>query len=177
VHVGEFIATNAPDVEIVVDDPLRLTVTVPERFSSSLRIGLPVALEVDSRPGERFPAFVSRIAADVDPRTRTIAAEATVPNPERRLKPGQFARAALDLGARAAVLVPRAALLTFSGTNRVFVVGEDGIVESRVVITGRDLGEEVVIVEGVSAGERLATSHLERLGSGVRVAVSLEARS
>ena len=169
VNVGEYVAANTPVVEIVVVDPLKLRVAVPDRFVGRVTTGLPVTMEVDAFPGERFAGEVSRVGSDVDTKTRSFLVESAIPNSSGRLKPGQFARAVIDLGRQAAIVVPRAAVSTFGGTNRVFVVDGDGRVENRTVVPGRDLGESVAILEGLAAGETVATSHLERLADGARV--------
>jgi membrane fusion protein (multidrug efflux system) len=167
--VGQYVGAYTPAMELVVVDPLKLRVDVPERFVGAVRSGLPVNVEVEAFPGERFAGVVTRVGAALDPATRTQPIESAIANPDARLKPGQFARVVLDLGAREALLVPRAAIDTFAGTHRAFVVHQDGRVESRTITPGDDLGQEVVVLDGLAGGETVAVSHLERLADGVRV--------
>jgi membrane fusion protein (multidrug efflux system) len=150
-------------------DPLKVRLDVPERFAGAVREGLPVTVELEAFPGEQFSGTVTRLGSALDGATRTLPVESTVPNPDARLKPGQFARARIDLGMQDAVVVPRAAIDSFAGTQRAFVIHDDGRVESRTITPGRDLGEEVVILNGIQAGETVAVSQLERLADGTQV--------
>lgn len=167
--VGQYVAAYTPVMDLVVVDPLKLRVDLPERYVGAVRPGLPVTVEVEAFPGERFAGVVTRVGAALDPATRTQPVESDVANADARLKPGQFARALLDLGHRDALVVARSAIDTFAGTHRAFVVHPDGVVESRTITPGADLGEKVVVADGLARGETVAVSQLERLADGVRV--------
>ncbi|MBI4518215.1 MAG: efflux RND transporter periplasmic adaptor subunit [Deltaproteobacteria bacterium] len=169
VAVGQYVTAYAPVMELVVVDPLKLRLDVPERFAAAMREGLSATVELEAFPGEQFAATVTRVGATLDGATRTLPVESTVANPDARLKPGQFAKARIDLGMYDAVVVPRAAIDSFAGTQRAFVIRDDGRVEARTVSPGRDLGEEVVILDGIHAGETVVVSHLERLTDGTAV--------
>ena len=169
VSAGQYVAPYTPAFELVVTDPLKLRVDLPERFLGLVRVGLAVTVEVEALPGELFDGTVSRIGSALDAATRTLPVESEIPNPGARLKPGQFAQARLDLGAQEALVVPSAAVDTFAGIHRAFVIHSDGSVEGRTISLGQDLGEEVVVLEGLTPGETVAVSHLERLADGVRV--------
>lgn len=172
VSVGQYVGPHAQALEILSLDPLRLRVDVPERFSSVVHVEMPITVVLEAFPGERFVGRVTRLGASLAPDTRTLAVEGTIPNPDERLKPGQFAHATLDLGVEPAIVVPRAAIDTFAGTHRSFVVDASGRLEARSITLGRDLGETVVILEGIAAGETVATSHLDRLADGLEIQVA-----
>jgi RND family efflux transporter MFP subunit len=169
VSVGQYVAPYTPVFDLVVTNPLKLRVEVPERFVGPLRAGLSVTVEVEAFPGEQFAGTVSRVGSALDAATRTLPVESAIPNPDARLKPGQFAHVHLDLGAQEALVVPRAAIDTFAGIHRAFVIHADGSVEGRTITPGPDLGEEVVVQAGLTADETVAVSQLERLADGVRV--------
>jgi len=169
VSAGQYVSPYTPVFDVVVTNPLKLRVEVPERFAGAVRAGLTVTVEVEAFPGEQFAGTVSRVGAAVDAATRTLPVESVIPNPDARLKPGQFAQVRLDLGAQEALVVPRAAIDTFAGIHRAFVIHVDGNVEGRTIEPGPDLGEEVVVQAGLSGDETVAVSHLERLADGVRV--------
>lgn len=98
--------------------------------------------------------------------------EATIPNPDGRLKVGFFCKAAILTKSDAeALVVPVEALVNFAGVTRVFIVDEGGIARTRPVRTGLSLGTKVEIVEGLSRGDRVATSALARLAEGSKVVV------
>ena len=169
VSVGQYVSAYTPVVELVVVNPLKLRVDLPERFVGAVRPGLPVSVAVEAFPGEQFAGVVTRVGSALDPATRTLPVESAIANPDVRLKPGQFAQVRLDFGTHEALVVPRPAVDTFAGSHRAFVVHPDGRVEARSVTPGADLGEEVVILTGLAQGETVAVSHLERLGDGIQV--------
>jgi multidrug efflux pump subunit AcrA (membrane-fusion protein) len=90
--------------------------------------------------------------------SRTLIVEAEVANPNGRLRPGAFARAEIVVEAeRSAVIVPAAAIVTFAGVERVFVVADGRAVERRIR-TGRRAGDRVEVLEGLSTGDPVVVS-------------------
>ena len=108
----------------------------------------------------------------VDVANRTVALEAEVPNPQRLLKPGLFARGAVEVRKDAgATFVPEAAVSYFVGITKVFVVA-GGKAQERAVRVGGKQDGAVEILEGVKPGEQVATSSLAQLFDGAPVVVS-----
>jgi membrane fusion protein, multidrug efflux system len=107
----------------------------------------------------------------VDPTTGTIQLKATFPNTDSTLWPGQFVDVALTLTSEQAVLVPTQAVQAGQQGSFVFVVKADSTVESRPVKVGRRLPRELVIEQGVQAGERVVTDGQLRLVPGARVEI------
>ncbi len=77
--------------------PLKLRFRVPERYLAAVRVGQTVKATVDPYPGTDFEGTLSLVGGSVDAATRTFLAEAEFPNRDRRLRPGLFARVALDI--------------------------------------------------------------------------------
>jgi membrane fusion protein, multidrug efflux system len=169
VSVGDYVTRGTKVASIMRVDPLRVELTVPEQYVSTVQEGRAVTFAVDAYPGETFTGQVRYVSPSVTAETRALTIEAVVPNPDRRLKPGFFATARLEQAARPGILVPAAAVRTVAGTARVFVVHGDRV-EERIVVVGDVMGERVEITSGVKAGERLAASNVEHLVDGVRVA-------
>jgi len=169
------VTTSGPGTvvfRLVQDDPLKFRGEVPEREVPSLQPGQEVRITVDPYPGESFAGRVSRVGAASDPTARSLTFEAQVPNHDRRLRPGFFGHG--DVVVRRderAVAVPRAAVTTFAGVTKVFVV-EDGVAREREVALGVDLGDGwVEITQGVARGAPVVTSGLSRLADGSPVVV------
>lgn len=101
---------------------------------------------------------ITWIAAEVDPRTRTVEARAEIPNPDGRLRANQFARAQILVGEAAeAVQVPRAAVQRVGEHEVVFIQMEPGLYQPRVVVRHGD--SDQVHVEGrVRPGDRIVTT-------------------
>jgi multidrug efflux system membrane fusion protein len=107
----------------------------------------------------------------VDASTGTIQLKATFPNTDNALWPGQFVDVALTLTSERAVLVPTQAVQAGQQGPYVFVVKPDSTVESRSVKVGRRLARELVIEQGVQAGEQVVTDGQLRLVPGARVEI------
>ncbi len=175
VDVGNYVRVGTPIFVLVADDPLRLRGEVPERFVSDLQIGQEVRGTVEAFPGDVLKGRLARISAAADSTSRSLTVEATVPNPDGKLKVGFFCKAAILTRSDAeAVVVPVEALVNFAGVTRVFVVDESGTARSRPVRTGLALGTKVEITEGLAPGDRVATSALARLADGSKVVVRTE---
>ena len=172
VDVGNYVRVGTPIFVLVADDPLRLRGEVPERFVAELAIGQEVRGSVEAFPGDVLKGRLARISAADDSTSRALTVEATIPNPDGRLKVGFFCKAAILTKSDAeALVVPVEALVNFAGVTRVFIVDEGGVARTRPVRTGLSLGTKVEIVEGLSRGDRVATSALARLAEGSKVVV------
>jgi membrane fusion protein (multidrug efflux system) len=171
VNSGEYVKENVAVFSIVRSDPLKYSGVVSEHAALEIRAGQAVRLEVDPVPERTFTGRVTRVSPAVDVANRTVLLEAEVPNPDGLLKPGLFARGALATRRDAAVpFVPEAAVSTFAGITKVFVLA-DGKAQERSVKLGRKQDGMVEILRGVRAGEQVATSALARLYDGAAVTV------
>jgi membrane fusion protein, multidrug efflux system len=150
--VGEYLNAGAPVATLVRVHPLRLRVPVPEREGSGVRIGQPVRLSVEG-DATAYGGRVVRLSPIVQEQNRTLMVEAEVPNERGALRPGSFARVEIvtDTG-QPVVTVPASAIIVFAGVEKVLVVREGRTAEIRVT-TGRRLGQDVEIIEGVKRGE------------------------
>jgi RND family efflux transporter MFP subunit len=168
---GEHVRENVAVFSVVRSDPLKYSGVVSEHAALQIRAGQAVRLEVDPVPGRAFAGRVTRVSPAVDVANRTVLLEAEVPNPDGLLKPGLFARGVLATGRDAAVpFVPEAAVSTFAGVRKVFVLA-DGTAQERIVTLGRKQDGVVEVRAGVRPGEQVATSSLGRLHDGARVTV------
>lgn len=163
---GEIVRTMAMGqtatlFRLVVDRPLKLQAAVPERHAAEVNVGQSVELEAECAPGQKVQAAVARVNPAVDRSSRTFQVEIHVPNADRRLRAGSFARASIltriDPQART---VPEEAIVRFAGVTKVFtirdgkareipvVVGVNGSEKSRawVEITGGDLPADAAVV-------------------------------
>ena len=121
---------------------------------------------------------VDFVAAQIDPTTDMLMARAVFPNPGQgahgvTLVPGQYIRIRVHLGHHPdAVVVPsRAIVETQSGTS-VFVVGQAGVVERRLVTLGASHGHDRIIEHGVAAGERVVVEGMQKVRNGVTVRIA-----
>ena len=169
---GDFVRNGMPVFQVIKTNPLKLSFTVAEKDVSRLKKGQEISFTVDSFPDRSFTGQVSLLFPNVEERTRTLQAEALVPNADRMLKPGYFARVCIFTDApRDAVVVPVNALIYDNATIRVFVV-KQGKAEARVVKIGNKYGDVVEITEGVAINEQVVVAGQNNLSEGVKVNVA-----
>lgn len=169
VQRGEFIRENTQVATIVQLNPLRLQTGVQEKYANVIRRSLPVEFQVESYPDEVFHGTVYNISPSIIQETRTFPVEVLVPNPNRKLKPGFFAKGAIFTQRDENVMaVPQEAISTLAGVSSVYVI-EDGVVKQQNVILGVQQGSAFEIVSGLQGNEILAASNLNEITTGMRV--------
>jgi RND family efflux transporter MFP subunit len=169
VSVGDYVTKGMKVAVVVRVNPLRVMLTIPEQFVSTVGVGQAVDFEVDAYPGRRFTGTVKYISPALQADRRALTVEAVVPNASGDLKPGLFATARLEQSAKTpGVVVPAAAVQTSAGTSRVFVLMNDHV-EERIVVTGQVVGDLVEITKGLAAGEKVATTNLGKLNDGTKI--------
>lgn len=143
--------SSSATFDLVIDKVLKLVATAPEKYMGEVKKGQEVQLrDVEAYPGRLFKGIVTRVSPVVDRLKHSFEIEALVPNPDRLLKPGGYAKGViLTREDPKAVLVPGAAVATFVGSTKVFVV-RDGKAHAVPV----NPGVEVVISEKQLAARR-----------------------
>jgi multidrug efflux system membrane fusion protein len=108
----------------------------------------------------------------VDSTTGTIMLKARFTNADGGLWPGQFVTATLVLyEEKDAVVVPISAVVEAEGGDYVYVIGDDDKAVTRPVTSGRSVGDDVIITNGLAAGETVVTDGQLRLVPGARVQI------
>ena len=106
----------------------------------------------------------------VDPQTGTMKVEATFPNPGSYLRPGQFARLRVAVAEREnAILVPQRAIQELQGAKTVLIVDEKNIVSVRTIKIGDKSDKNVVVLDGLSGGERVIVEGMQKVRPGSEV--------
>jgi membrane fusion protein (multidrug efflux system) len=169
VSAGAVVAAGTDIAKLEKMDQLKMDFRVPESYISRLRPGQPVKAVVDAYPSESFSGTIYAIEPGVDEGTRTILVRARVANAELKLRPGMFARVALQLGAREkAIWIPEQAIVPKGRDNFVFRVVEGKVDLVKVQLGIRKPGE-VEIVSGVAAGDLVVTDGTLRIFPGASV--------
>lgn len=111
----------------------------------------------------------------VDPKTGTFGVRAAVANPERKLLPGQFTKVKLLLDVREnAIVVPVKAVAIEKGGAHVYVMRRDSTAEKRLIETGPEFGNYVVVERGLGPDEMVVTEGYHKLSPGVLLAPQQE---
>jgi cobalt-zinc-cadmium efflux system membrane fusion protein len=155
---GRAVAEDDVLVEVADLQTIWAVLEVPEEHAASLRPGQHVSIRVEGS-GEVREGRLGRVAASVDPRTRTVRARVDLPNRDGSLKAGSFVRASIQISApRGAVLVPERAVQRAQGQALVFVRTAPGQYDPVNVDVGGRSGDAIEIVKGLAAGAEVVTT-------------------
>ena len=175
IDLGQFLAEGSSIVPLQTLDPIYVDYALPERHLGLLRVGQQVQVRVSAHPDRIFDGVIQVISPGIDQGTRNVRVRAGMSNPDLALRPGMFARVATLLPREDAVLtIPREAVAFNTYGDAVFVIREeDGktLVERRQVRTGAVRGEEIAVLEGLAAGERVVSSGQVKLGNAQEVRI------
>ena len=172
ISVGDYVRNGTPLLQLIRVNPLKLNFTVSEKDAASIKIGQEVAFSVDAYPAKQFKGTVSLLYPNLEEKTRTLQAEALVPNFDRLLKPGFFVKILIYTAVqREVVLAPITALLYDNSVIRIFVV-EGNKARERVIKIGGKYGEFVEVLEGLQEKEQIVVIGQNNLSEGVKVNVA-----
>ncbi|HMT38061.1 MAG TPA: efflux RND transporter periplasmic adaptor subunit [Thermomonas sp.] len=191
VNLGQYVAPGAAVVSLQQLDPIYLDFSLPEQEIGKMVVGTRIRASVDALPGQVFEGEVTAIEPQVDADTRNFKVQATLPNPDRAVRPGGFAKVGFDLGgARDVVVIPQTAVSFNPYGNAVFVVskvkrkpgekdmqgkpltGDKFVVTQRFVKTGATRGDLIAVTDGLKPGEQVVTSGLLKLRNDAEVTIN-----
>ncbi|MCA8115469.1 efflux RND transporter periplasmic adaptor subunit [Burkholderia cepacia] len=178
INLGQYLNAGDAIATLTQLDPLYVNFTLPQQDMPRLTSGAPVQVTVDAVPGRIFTARISAIEPRIDGETRNVAVQALLPNTDRLLKPGMYVTARLVLPATTDnIVLPLTAIQTSaSGDSVVVVKGADaqgvGKAVAVPVITGRRLGEEVLVSQGIKPGDIVVMAGQNRLPPGATVKIN-----
>lgn len=168
-QVGQYVSSGDAIIQLTQLDPLELVFGVPQDRAAEVEIGQMLSARV-GRCGIDFAATVQALDAQIDPQTRTLAVQARVPNPERKLIPGMSAQVRLPVGeARDRIVVPREAMVAQGTTYLVWIVGDDDTVQPQQVTPGRNYPDVVEVASGLEPGTRIVAAGHQKLRPGARI--------
>jgi len=123
-----------------------------------VKVGDPASVTVNAYPGVIFPARVSFIWPEVDIAMRRARVRLEIPNPELKLSLGMFVNVELGLPLGERLVIPASGVFQ-SGTRQIaFVDRGGGYFEPRDIEAGARAGDDVIVLKGLEAGERIVTS-------------------
>lgn len=156
VEAGELASPGQPLLKM--EDPLqlRLEATVAEGDLKSIARGDKIPVFIDALETQVLNGVVSQILPAGDPQTHTFMVKVDLPKTPG-LKTGMFGRLQLDKGTSQTMLIPATAVVERGELTSVYVVGPDRIARLRWVKAGRRFDQQLEILSGVNAGERVLT--------------------
>jgi HlyD family secretion protein len=167
---GSLVGPGEKPVVAVADlRVMKLEAGVSELEAGRLRVGMPVRVSVQARPGDVFEGRLAAIAPEVDARNRHFAIEVRVPNPTGVLLSGMYGSATIPLDQVSQVVaVPRNAVTTRGGARVALKIDNDTIREVPVT-EGLSNAAVVQIASGLQAGDTIVSDARRDVAPGVKV--------
>lgn len=169
---GTYVTPTTSVAKLVDTDRLKLSFSIPEKYSSQVGIGSEVSFTT-SGSAKLHTAKVYAIEPGVDIATRTLKMRAIAENKEGKLIPGTFADVTLPLAAvNNAIMVPTEALIPIQNGKKIFIT-RDGLAREVIVETGARTAHSVRVLSGLKPGDTILTSGVMILKDGAPVKVNL----
>jgi len=151
---------------------LRVYVNVPQIYSPACVPGVEATLTLAEYPGKVFSGKIVRTAKAIDPTSRTLLVEVDVKNPTGELYPGAYAQVHFKLqNTRPTLILPVSTLMFRSEGLRIGVVENGNTAKLLPITIGRDNGDTVEVVEGLSPDDEVIQSPPDSLIDGEKVQV------
>lgn len=149
---------------------LEVDVQVDDFAYYHLKLGehVPIQFSGPNREPQHTEATVQTMVVASNPHTHTHTVKLLLPA-SSKVDGGAYARVMIPVQTQQAILVPRSAVQVRAGITGVFVVGSDNQAVFRMVTLGEQRGDKVVVLSGLSAGDRLILSASSELYNGTRI--------
>lgn len=159
INLGQYLNPGDAVATLTAIDRLYADFTVPQQDLGKLRLGATVRLSTDAWPGRTFRGRVTTIEPRIGEDSRNVMVQALVINYDGALRPGMYVTAALELPPRSnALVVPATAIQTSASGDSVTVIRgrmprRAGKAEIVPVVTGRRIGNSVIVTSGIRPGD------------------------
>ncbi len=181
VNLGQYLAGGDPLVTLQSLNPIYVNFGVPQQSAGEIPVGRVVRVTAADATGLEWRGRVTAVDSLVDEATRNIQVQATLANPDGKLRPGMFVQTEVVLGAsQTVVALPASAISYAPYGDSVFIVGEmkgeDGTpyrgVRQQLVKVGPARGDQVAVTSGVKPGDEVVTSGVFKLRNGAPVRIN-----
>ncbi len=169
VDPGDMANPGQPLLTLEQVGTMKVTAGLSERDVDLVKGGERVTVEIPSLPIAPFTVPVARVVPAANTMSHTYDLQAYLPNTDGQLKSGMFARVLVPVGTRAAVLVPKAAIMTRGQLTGVWTVDNDGIAHLHWIRTGRTFDDRVEVISGLTGSETVVLTSEQPLTEGDRV--------
>ncbi|UYW01706.1 efflux RND transporter periplasmic adaptor subunit [Flavobacterium agricola] len=172
ISAGSYITPATAITNLVNADPIKITFSIPEKYAAQVKNNTELNFTVTGNP-KVYTAKVFAVEPLIDVMTRTLTIKAICANPNNELIPGSFANINLPLTTlNDALLVPAEALIPVQNGKKVFVYSQ-GKAKEVMVETGTRTNKDVLVIEGLKAGDTLLTSGIMMLRHDQNISVNL----
>lgn len=161
VSEGAYVTPATTLATLVQLNPVKIDFTIPERYSSQMKIGRNIQFEVDGQ-ATVFNANIVAIDPKIDPTLRTLKVRCIAKNDKGTLMPGMFVRVTANLAKERSIMIPSETIVPVLRGKKVYVI-KGGKATEVMVTTGIRTEKNVQILEGLSEGDSLITSGIMAL--------------
>jgi membrane fusion protein (multidrug efflux system) len=181
VNKGQYLAAGDPVVPLQSLNPIYVNFGVPQQAIGQVQIGRAMRVTTEHLADVAFAARVTAIDSVVDPTTRNVQVQATLANPDGKLRPGMFVQTETPLGAEQRVVALPASAISYAPYgDSVFVVADMKDdkghsyrgVRQQFVKLGPARGDQIAVVSGINPGDEVVTSGVFKLRNGAAVQVN-----
>jgi len=181
VNLGQYLPAGSPIVSNQSLNPIYVNIGVPQQAAVHVHVGGKLRLTTEDIKDKVFTGSVTAIDSEVDETTRNIQVQATLSNPDGKLRPGMFVQVELPVGAnRPVIALPASAINYAPYGDSVFVITDikdpqgktyRGVKQQFVKVEG-SRGDQVAVISGLNPGDEVVTSGVFKLRNGAAVQVN-----
>jgi membrane fusion protein, multidrug efflux system len=181
VNLGQYLAAGNPIVQLQALNPIYANFGVPQQQLGQVKIGRGLRVTTENLAGQVFTGKVTAFESVVDESTRNVQVQATLANPQGKLRPGMFVQVQVGVGTpRSVISLPASAINYAPYGDSVYVINDmkdqtgktyRGVRQQFVKLEG-SRGDQVAIVSGVNPGDEIVTSGVFKLRNGAAVQVN-----
>lgn len=177
ISVGQLITPGNSVTTLDDDSIMKLDMSVPALFLSSLRPGMKITAKAPELDNQQVEGEVASIDSRVDPVTRAVMVRALLPNEQRKLKPGMLVTVVLQKPPQERLMISEESLIQEGFNQFAFVVdatAEPARVVKRKLVTGPRRPGAIAVISGIETGELVVTHGTMRLNDGTAVHIVAE---
>ncbi|MCP5079330.1 MAG: efflux RND transporter periplasmic adaptor subunit [Psychromonas sp.] len=180
VYMGQYLKAGSDIVRLENISRMRLRFIIPQNDLNQIHIGQAMDIYVDAQPNTAFTGTISAIEPAVNYQSGVIQVQADIPNKQQMLRSGMFAKANIILPTLTSqIIVPETAINFTLYGETVYIITDQKDkngesfkrVDQKIVKLGKNIDGSVHVLEGLKAGDVIATSGQVRLSNGVHVKI------
>jgi membrane fusion protein, multidrug efflux system len=178
---GQYLGGGTAVVPLQSLNPIYVNFGIPQQAIGQVRVGRTVRINSETLGNASFDGRITAIDSVVDETTRNIQVQATLANPDGKLRPGMFVQTEIVLGASQPIIALPASAISYAPYgDSVFIVSDMKDdkghtyrgVRQQIVKLGGARGDQIAVLSGIKAGDEVVTSGLFKLRNGAAVQIN-----
>jgi RND family efflux transporter MFP subunit len=168
IHEGDLAVPG--NILLVIDDNqnYQFKAVIEESKLLKIKSGQKIMVKLDALSNKKIPCRVSEIIPRIDPVTRTFEIKIDLPELSGIMS-GMYGKAYFSVGRHSLLLVPKTALVQCGQLSSIYIVSRAGVVERRLVKTGKTYDDNIEILSGLDPGESVIVRELFKVTDGCLV--------